>query len=144
MRIQIWPPRRTCRVIARRGDSICGLVIKEASSACSPKVPKAMWLPRWAAPRRWPRWILRCLVRLGISMASLLLRVGHDGLARRSARLARNRRLAPRRRPLGDLATALDGVGVGDVDPGEVDVGELVGEVVHDIEPGLGVVVDLD
>src|SRR5437588_5455868 len=149
MRIQIWPPRRTWRVIARRADSICRLVIQEASSACSPKVPKAMWLPRWAAPRRWPRWILRCLVRFGISMASLLLHLGLHGLAGLGGSgLARRGRLAACRGPLGtDLRTARDRVGVGDVDAGDVDVGELVRKVVDDLVGdvlGPDVVLDLD
>src|SRR5438093_943208 len=35
-RIQIWPPRLTCRVIARRAASICRLLIQHASIACRP------------------------------------------------------------------------------------------------------------
>src|SRR5262249_72590 len=35
-RIQIWPPRRTWRVMARRAASICRLVIQQTSSACRP------------------------------------------------------------------------------------------------------------
>src|SRR5205807_1717515 len=39
IRIQIWPPRLTCRVMARRAASICRLLIQHASIACSPKSP---------------------------------------------------------------------------------------------------------
>src|SRR6266700_109784 len=70
-RIQIWPPRRTCRVMARLAASICRFVIQQASVACSANWPNAMVLPRVAMPARRPLCCLRCLTRLGRSMAAL-------------------------------------------------------------------------
>src|SRR5437660_6709614 len=72
IRIQICPPRLTCRVMARRAASICRLVIQQASVACSPYWPKATVLPRVATPVRRPLCCLRCLTRLGRSIAVLL------------------------------------------------------------------------
>src|SRR5207237_1635344 len=71
IRIQIWPPRLTWRVIARRAASICLLVIQHASSAWSANSPKATVLPRVAAPARRPLCCLRCFTRLGRSIAAL-------------------------------------------------------------------------
>src|SRR2546425_9559964 len=67
-RIQIWPPRLTCLVMARRTASICRLVIQQASTACRPKSPKATVAPRVAMPWRRPRGILRYLTRFGINI----------------------------------------------------------------------------
>src|SRR5262249_40557144 len=68
IRIQILPPRLTWCVIARRAASICREVIQVASSAISPKSPKATELPRWAMPLVRPRCCLRYLTRLGINI----------------------------------------------------------------------------
>src|SRR6266446_2729961 len=67
-RIQTWPPRLTCLVMARRAASIWRLVIQQASTACRPKSPKATVAPRVAMPWRRPRCILRYLTRFGINI----------------------------------------------------------------------------
>src|SRR5262249_14965784 len=51
--------------------SIWRFVIQQASSACSANWPKAMVLPRVATPARRPLCCLRCLTRLGRSIAAL-------------------------------------------------------------------------
>src|SRR5436309_579524 len=68
-RIQIWPPRLTWRVMARRAASICRFDIHAASIACRPKSPNATVAPCVAMPWRRPRCILRYLTRLGISIS---------------------------------------------------------------------------
>src|SRR5687767_12269870 len=78
-RIHTLPPRLRLRVSATRAASIWRLVTQPGSSAFSPYSPKASDEPRWALPRMLPRWALRYLTRLGISMTSPL------GLRRRGA-----------------------------------------------------------
>src|SRR6266436_545718 len=79
-RIQTLPPRLRLRVRATRAASIWRLVTQPGSRALSPYSPKAREDPRWALPRMLPRWALRYLTRLGISMRSPL------GLRRRGAK----------------------------------------------------------
>src|SRR5215510_10130885 len=75
-RIHTLPPRLRLRVRATRAASICRLVTHPGSSAFRPYSPKARVEPRWALPFMRPRWVLRYLTRLGISIArsSCLLR----------------------------------------------------------------------
>src|SRR5215207_3854285 len=72
MRIHTLPPRLRLRVSATRAASIWRLVIHPGSSALRPNSPKARVEPRYALPRMLPRWALRYLTRLGISMAGFL------------------------------------------------------------------------
>src|SRR5450830_1498599 len=74
IRIQIFPPRLTERVIARRAASICRDVIQAGSSVARPYSPKATLWPPLAIPDIRPRITLRCLTRFGISIASHPLR----------------------------------------------------------------------
>src|SRR5919106_1975980 len=67
-RIQTRPPRLMWWVIARRAASIWRLVSQQTSSAMRPKSPKLTVVPPFAIPARRPRWTLRCLTRLGISI----------------------------------------------------------------------------
>src|SRR5258705_4716932 len=71
-RIHTLPPRLRLRVSATRAASIWRLVTQPGSSALRPYSPKASVEPRYALPRMLPRWALRYLTRLGISMRSLL------------------------------------------------------------------------
>src|SRR5882724_11217100 len=82
-RIQILPPRLRLRVSATRAASIWRLVTHPGSSALRPYSPKASVEPRYALPRMLPRWALRYLTRLGISMDRLsrLRRRGAEHLA---------------------------------------------------------------
>src|SRR6266545_2053557 len=52
MVIQTLPPRRICRVMAIRADSICRLVTYAGSSAWMPKSPNATRVPPFAEPCR--------------------------------------------------------------------------------------------
>src|SRR5437870_2522916 len=67
-RIHTLPPRLRLRVSATRAASIWRLVTQPGSSALRPYSPKASVEPRWALPRMLPRWALRYLTRLGISI----------------------------------------------------------------------------
>src|SRR5689334_24295493 len=71
-RIQTLPPRLRLRVSATRAASIWRLVTQPGSSALRPYSPNDSVDPRYALPRMLPRWALRYLTRLGISMRSLL------------------------------------------------------------------------
>src|SRR6516165_12289945 len=72
-RIHTLPPRLTWRVMAIRAASIWRAVSQPGSSAWIPKSPKETAVPPFAAPVRRPRWVLRCLTFLGISMSIRLL-----------------------------------------------------------------------
>src|ERR671919_520970 len=72
MRIQTLPPRLRLRVRATRAASIWRLVTQPGSSALRPSSPKASVDPSWALPRMLPRWALRYLTRLGISIGDPL------------------------------------------------------------------------
>src|SRR3989442_994043 len=78
-RIQTLPPRLRLRVRATRAASIWRLVTQPGSSALSPYSPNDSVEPRCALPRMFPRWALRYLTRLGISMDRLLGLVGRGG-----------------------------------------------------------------
>src|SRR5207237_1838921 len=82
-RIHTLPPRLRLRVSATRAASIWRLVTQPGSSALSPYSPKDSVEPRYALPRMLPRWALRYLTRLGISMrrCSRLRRRGAKHLA---------------------------------------------------------------
>src|SRR5450631_2055646 len=70
MLIETLPPRLMCRVMAIRAASICRFVTYAGSSAIRPYSPKVTRVPPVAAPER-PGWCcLRCLTRLGMSIAS--------------------------------------------------------------------------
>src|ERR687883_272331 len=71
-RIQTLPPRLRLRVSATRAASIWRFVTHPGSSAFRPYSPNDRVEPRCALPRMLPRWALRYLTRLGISMAGLL------------------------------------------------------------------------
>src|SRR3972149_4119858 len=58
--------------MARRAASIWRLVIQAGSSVIRPYSPKAIEVPPLAVPLMRPRMTLRCLTRLGISMATPL------------------------------------------------------------------------
>src|SRR4029453_4584476 len=70
--IQTLPPRLRLRVSATRAASIWRFVTQPGSSALRPNSPNESVEPRYALPRMLPRWALRYLTRLGISMAALL------------------------------------------------------------------------
>src|SRR6516162_3497858 len=72
-RIQTLPPRLTWRVMAIRAASIWRAVSQPGSVAWMPKSPNCTEVPPLAAPVRRPRWVLRCLTFLGISMSIRLL-----------------------------------------------------------------------
>src|SRR5450631_2819817 len=97
MRIQILPPRLTERVIARRAASIWRLVIQAGSVVARPNSPKATDVPPLAWPDMRPRWTLRCLTLLGISMATpparqrQVLRPARDEASRRELHHDRSR-----------------------------------------------------
>src|SRR5204862_2753209 len=78
-RIQTLPPRLRLRVRATRAASIWRLVTQPGSSALSPYSPNDSVEPRCALPRMFPRWALRYLTRLGISMGRLLGLGGRGG-----------------------------------------------------------------
>src|SRR6516225_6251807 len=59
--------------MAIRAASIWRAVSQPGSSAWIPKSPKETAVPPFAAPRRRPRWVLRCLTFLGINMSIRLL-----------------------------------------------------------------------
>src|SRR6516165_2935317 len=59
--------------MAIRAASIWRAVSQPGSSAWIPKSPKETAVPPFAAPVRRPRWVLRCLTFLGISMSVRLL-----------------------------------------------------------------------
>src|SRR5438477_7412836 len=82
-RIHTLPPRLRLRVSATRAASIWRLVTQPGSSALRPYSPKARVEPRNALPRMLPRWALRYLTRLGISIGapSRLRRRGAEHLA---------------------------------------------------------------
>src|SRR5438094_1966101 len=82
-RIHPLPPRLRLRVSATRAASILRLVTQPGSSALRPYSPKASVEPRKALPRMLPRWALRYLTRLGISIGSpsRLRRRGAEHLA---------------------------------------------------------------
>src|SRR3712207_6013363 len=71
MEIQTLPPRRMCRVIAIRADSICRLVTYAGSRAWMAYSPKLMAVPPLARPERLGWCCLRCLTRRGVSIAQL-------------------------------------------------------------------------
>src|SRR6187397_905540 len=83
-RIQIFPPRLTERVIARRAASICRAVIQAGSRVARPYSPKATVWPPLAMPDIRPRITLRCLTRFGISIGSAPL--PDDGRGRNGVR----------------------------------------------------------
>src|SRR3989304_4113986 len=58
--------------MARRAASIWRRVIQAGSSVIRPYSPKAIEVPPLAVPLMRPRMTLRCLTRLGISMATPL------------------------------------------------------------------------
>src|SRR5688572_29134429 len=97
MRIQILPPRLTERVMARRAASICRLVIHAGSWVARPYSPKATVWPPLARPDMRPRITLRCLTRLGISLASGSRPLGRGG-----------GKMVAGNRPLGDDVAAVD------------------------------------
>src|ERR671912_436225 len=70
MLIHTLPPRRMCRVMAIRADSICRLVTYAGSRAWMAYSPKLISVPPLARPERLGWCCLRCLTRRGISMAS--------------------------------------------------------------------------
>src|SRR5256712_6960615 len=78
-RIHTLPPRLRLRVRATRAASIWRLVTQPGSSALSPYSPTDSVEPRCALPRMFPRWALRYLTRLGISMDRLLGLGGRGG-----------------------------------------------------------------
>src|SRR2546427_6548382 len=78
-RIHPLPPRLRLRVRATRAASIWRLVTQPGSSALSPYSPTDSVEPRCALPRMFPRWALRYLTRLGISMGRLLGLGGRGG-----------------------------------------------------------------
>src|SRR5438094_2128254 len=73
MRIQIFPPRLTWRVMAIRAASIWRAVTQPASIACNPKSPNDTFAPRVATPRRRPRCCFLNLTFFGIIMMRCLL-----------------------------------------------------------------------
>src|SRR6266849_2837442 len=83
IRIHTLPPRFRLRVSATRAASIWRLVTQPGSSALSPYSPKASVEPRCALPRMLPRWALRYLTRLGISMTASYVSAGAVPLAPR-------------------------------------------------------------
>src|SRR5918999_594863 len=70
MEIHTLPPRRMCRVMAIRADSICRLVTYAGSSAWMAYSPKLISVPPLARPERLGWCCLRCLTRRGISTLS--------------------------------------------------------------------------
>src|SRR5215475_9642213 len=76
MLIHTFPPRRMCRVIAIRADSICRFVTYAGSSAWMPYSPKLTRVAPLAAPERSGWCCLRCLTLRGTSMASALPSLG--------------------------------------------------------------------
>ena len=66
--MKILPPRFTLRARVTRAASIWRFVTQPGSRALSPKSPNASVDPRSAMPFMRPRWVLRYLTRLGISM----------------------------------------------------------------------------
>src|SRR2546429_4057796 len=78
-RIQTLPPRLRLRVRATGAASIWRWVTQPGSSALSPYSPNDSVEPRCALPRMFPRWALRYLTRLGISMGRLLGLGGRGG-----------------------------------------------------------------
>jgi len=103
------PPRRTCRVMARRAARSAGW---SSSMARAPGARRAerQRVPRWALPWRRPRWSLRNFVRFGIQHRQVLLSLG-PGLAARGRLLGRG----GRRRAAASSPEALDlGIGTGD------------------------------
>src|SRR3989454_2522305 len=78
-RIHTLPPRLRLRVSATRAASIWRFVTQPGSSALRPYSPKDRVEPRWALPRMLPRWALRYLTRLGISIERLLGLGGRGG-----------------------------------------------------------------
>src|SRR5919199_534027 len=70
MVIHTLPPRRMCRVMAIRADSICRLVTYAGSRAWIAYSPKLIAVPPLAAPDRLGWCCLRCLTRRGINMRS--------------------------------------------------------------------------
>lgn len=65
IRTQIFPPRLTFRVIARRPASICLAVIQAGSSAWRAYLPKQIRFPRLAFPVILPLCCLGNFIRLG-------------------------------------------------------------------------------
>src|SRR2546423_3004492 len=72
-RIQTFPPRRTCLVMAIRAASICRAVSQAGSRAWIPNSPKVTVVPPLAIPDRRPRCCLRCLTFRGMSISVALL-----------------------------------------------------------------------
>src|SRR5918995_7033382 len=72
MLIHTLPPRRMCRVIAIRADSICRLVTYAGSSAWMPYSPKLTLVPPLAMPVRSGWCCLRCLTLRGSNTSSAL------------------------------------------------------------------------
>ena len=68
MRIQIFPPRLTARVIAMRAASIWRAEIQPGSRIWRPMSPNASFEPRKAFPFIRPRCCLRYLTFDGINM----------------------------------------------------------------------------
>src|SRR4051794_28748360 len=71
MLIQTLPPRRMCRLIAIRADSICRFVTYAGSSAWMPNSPKVTRVPPVEAPVRCGRCCLRCLTLRGMNTSAL-------------------------------------------------------------------------
>src|SRR5919201_166240 len=67
-RIHTLPPRLRLRASPTLAASIWRFVTQPGSSAFRPYSPKASVEPRCALPGMLPRWALRYLTRLGISM----------------------------------------------------------------------------
>src|SRR5262245_61469439 len=109
MRMKIFPPRFTLRASDTRAASIWRLVTHAGSSAFRPNSPKARVEPRCAAPFIRPRWVLRYLTRLGISIG-----------------------LPLRRRPLGGQHLALEDP---DLHPDGPERRVRLGEAVVDVGP---------
>src|SRR6185436_14646221 len=78
-RIHTLPPRLRLRVRAPRAASIWRFVTQPGSRAFKPNSPNESVDPRYALPRMLPRWALRYLTRLGISMVGLLRLRRRDG-----------------------------------------------------------------
>src|SRR5215211_437927 len=82
MLIQTFPPRRMCRVMAIRADSICRFVTYAGSRAWMAYSPKLIDVPPLALPERLGWCCLRCLTRRGMSTGSAPLLVGRGVLGR--------------------------------------------------------------
>src|SRR5690625_2757434 len=73
-RIHTRPPRRICRLIARRPASIWRAVSRPRLVAFRPNSPKDTWVPRVAKPLLRPLCSLRYFLRAGCNIIYLLQR----------------------------------------------------------------------